>query len=88
MTSASGNSLITNRNEVYTLTRGNGCVFSNTQNANNLTISGNPTTQMWTASGNNSDGWSIAGSANTPNGMPDVTVSTGVGTDQIDIAFS
>lgn len=88
MTSASGNSNVTNRNEVYTLTRGNGCIFSNTQNGNNLTISGNPTTQMWTASGNNSDGWSISGSANTPNGMPDVTVLAGIAGDWIDVSFS
>ena len=49
----------------------------------------NADTGLWTASGNHPDtGWSIRGSANTPNGMPTALIGTGIAGVNVELSFS
>jgi hypothetical protein len=53
-----------------------------------MVVNFNVNTGLWTASGNNHMGWSITGSANTPNGMPTTFVGTGIAGVSAELSFS
>jgi len=53
-----------------------------------MVVNFNADTGLWTASGNNAMGWSIRGSANTPNGMPTTFVGTGIAGVTAELSFS
>ena len=77
------NTNIKDVDDSYVLTQ-DGCAYYN----NNLRISYNESNEMWIASGNSPDGYSISGSATTPNGMPNISVLAGIAGDWIDVSFS